>query len=164
MYVITCKAHELQAVHGITVQAKLLLSHEPYMHARFTCIYMHFQAFTCIYTNLYALHAKLVDTPLSNTAHVGTVPDDWMTKAETSRLYELAPKPRLFVRPITAILGKTPMVRAGSCPWSVRETQARFRSACAATSGHIIQEELESVILQQIWRTVAGCGTSTSGR
>ena len=51
---------------------------------------------------------------MSNTAHVGTVPDDWMTKAETSRLYELAPKPRLFVRSITAILGKEPMARAGN--------------------------------------------------
>ena len=37
-----------------------------------------------------------------------------MTKAETCRLYELAPKPRLFMRPITAILGKAPMVRAGN--------------------------------------------------
>ena len=49
--------------------------------------------------------------------------DGWMTKAETCRLYELAPKPRLFVRPITAILGKAPMVRAGNTgtiPYSMR--------------------------------------------
>jgi len=49
--------------------------------------------------------------------------DDWMIKAETCRLYELAPKPRLFVRPITAILGKLPMVRAGNTgtiPYSMR--------------------------------------------
>ena len=45
-------------------------------------------------------------------------PDDWMRKAasETCRHYQLAPTPRLFasVRPITAILGKVPMVRAGN--------------------------------------------------
>jgi hypothetical protein len=41
--------------------------------------------------------------------------DDWMRKAESCRLYELAPTPSLFVRPIrvTAILGKVPMLRAG---------------------------------------------------
>ena len=39
-----------------------------------------------------------------------------MRKAETCslRLYELEPTPRFFVRPITAILGKVPMVRAGN--------------------------------------------------
>ena len=49
--------------------------------------------------------------------------DDWMKKAESSRLYELAPMPRLFVRPITAILGKVPMLRAGdtgTIPFSMR--------------------------------------------
>ena len=44
-----------------------------------------------------------------------------MTKAETCRLYELATKPRLFVRPITAILGNVPL-----CLWSVR-AEARLR-------------------------------------
>ena len=46
-----------------------------------------------------------------------------MRKAETCRLYELAPTPHLFVRPITAILGKWPMVRAGNTgtiPFSMR--------------------------------------------
>ena len=50
-------------------------------------------------------------------------PDDWMRKAETCRLYELAPTPRLFVRPITAILGKVPMVctgNTGTIPFSMR--------------------------------------------
>ena len=37
-----------------------------------------------------------------------------MTKAETCKLYKLVPKPRLFMCPITAILGKEPMVRAGN--------------------------------------------------
>ena len=49
--------------------------------------------------------------------------DDWMRKAETCRLYELAPTTRVFVRPITAILGKVPMVRAGNTgtfPFSMR--------------------------------------------
>ena len=49
--------------------------------------------------------------------------DDWMKKAESRRLYELAPTPRLFVRPITAILGKVPMLRAGdtgTSPFSMR--------------------------------------------
>ena len=49
--------------------------------------------------------------------------DDWMRKAESCRLYELAPTPRLFVRPITAILGKVPMLRAGdtgTIPFSMR--------------------------------------------
>ena len=46
--------------------------------------------------------------------------------------------------------------------WSVREAQARFRSASAATSGHIIQEE--SMILWLIRWTAAGCGMSFSGR
>ena len=40
--------------------------------------------------------------------------------------------------------------------------QARFHSASAATSGHIIQEE--SVIRLRIRRTAAGCGTSTPGQ
>ena len=46
-----------------------------------------------------------------------------MTRAETCRLYKLAPKPSLFVCPITAILGKVPKVRAGSTgtiPFSMR--------------------------------------------
>ena len=42
------------------------------------------------------------------------------------------------------------------------ETQALFCSACAATSGHVIQQE--SVIRQRIRRTAADCGTSTPGR
>ena len=49
--------------------------------------------------------------------------DNWMRKAESCRLYELAPTPRLYVRPITAILGKVPMVRAGNTgtiPFSMR--------------------------------------------
>ena len=83
--------------------------------------------------------------------------DNWMGKAESCRLYELAPTPRLFVRPITAILGKVPMVRAGNTGIT-----RLFRSVCAGTSGHIIQEE--GVILQPIRGTAAGCGTSTPGR
>ncbi len=35
--------------------------------------------------------------------------DDWMREADTCSLYELAPTPRLFVRPITAILSKVLM-------------------------------------------------------
>jgi hypothetical protein len=52
--------------------------------------------------------------------------DDWMRKAESCRLYELVPTPRLFVRPITAILGKpgkVAMLRAGdtgTVPFSMR--------------------------------------------
>ena len=53
---------------------------------------------------------KLLGDSLS--CHVCTVPDDWVAKAATCRLYELAPKHRNFVRPITAILGRL--------PWSVR--------------------------------------------
>ena len=34
-----------------------------YIHARLTCIYMNFQEFTCINTNLRALHEKLVHMP-----------------------------------------------------------------------------------------------------
>ena len=37
-----------------------------------------------------------------------------MRKAESCRLYKLAPTPKVFVCPITAILGKVPMVRAGN--------------------------------------------------
>ena len=48
------------------------------------------------------------------------------------------------------------------CPWFVRETLALFRSACADTSGLIIQEEY--VIQRPIRGTAAGCGTSTPGR
>jgi hypothetical protein len=49
--------------------------------------------------------------------------DDWMRKAESCRLYKLSPTPRLFVRPITAILGKVPILRAGdtgTIPFSMR--------------------------------------------
>ena len=46
--------------------------------------------------------------------HICTVQDDWMTKAETCRLCELAPKPSLFVCPIKAILDMAPMVSAGN--------------------------------------------------
>ena len=53
-------------------------------------------------------------------------PDDWMRKAETCRLYELAPTPRLFVCPITAILGKVPMVRPDR-HYSVQHARARAR-------------------------------------
>jgi hypothetical protein len=56
-------------------------------------------------------------------------PDDWMRKAETCRLYELAPTPSLFVRPITAILGKVPMVRArntGTIPFSMRGNERQY--------------------------------------
>ena len=39
---------------------------------------------------------------------------DWCRKAETRRLYELDPSlPRLYVMPISSILGKLPLVRAG---------------------------------------------------
>jgi hypothetical protein len=37
-----------------------------------------------------------------------------MKKAETCRLYQLMPTPRLFVRLTTAILGKEPLVSAGN--------------------------------------------------
>ena len=55
--------------------------------------------------------------------------DNWMSKAESCRLYELAPTPRLFVRPITAILGKVPMVRAGNTgtiPFSMRGLERSY--------------------------------------
>jgi hypothetical protein len=40
---------------------------------------------------------------------------DWCRKAETLRLFELDPSlPRLHVMPITSILGKVPLVRAGN--------------------------------------------------
>ena len=55
---------------------------------------------------------KLLGDPLS--CHICSVLDDWMTKAETCKLYELAPKPSHFMCPITDILGKEPMVRAGN--------------------------------------------------
>ena len=38
-----------------------------YMLTRFTCNYMLFHAFTRIYKHLQALHAKLVDTPISKS-------------------------------------------------------------------------------------------------
>jgi hypothetical protein len=39
---------------------------------------------------------------------------DWCRKAETRRLFELDPSlPRLYVVPISSILGKVPLVRAG---------------------------------------------------
>jgi hypothetical protein len=46
-----------------------------------------------------------------------------MRKAESCRLYELAPTPRLFVRPITAILGKVPMLCAGD--YSIQHARVR---------------------------------------
>ena len=55
--------------------------------------------------------------------------DNWMTKAATCRLYELVPTPRLYVCPITAILGKVPMVRAGNTgtiPFSVRGRERAY--------------------------------------
>jgi hypothetical protein len=45
--------------------------------------------------------------------------DNWMRKAESCRLYELAPTPRLFLRPITAILGKVPLLHVGNTPEGV---------------------------------------------
>ena len=40
---------------------------------------------------------------------------DWCKKAETRRLFELDPSlPRLYVMPITSILGRVPLVRAGN--------------------------------------------------
>ncbi len=40
---------------------------------------------------------------------------NWCRKAETRRLFELDPSlPRLYVMPITSILGKVPLVRAGN--------------------------------------------------
>ena len=78
--------------------------------------------------------------------------DDWMAKAETCRLYELAPKPSLFVRPITAVLDRVPMVRAGNTgtiPYSMR--------------GHDIILE-GNVIPLRIRVMAADCGTSTRGR
>ena len=70
---------------------------------------------------------------------------DWMRKAAsetcTSRFYELAPPPSLFVRPITAILGKVPMVRA-TIPFSMRRHERAYSS---------IQEE--GVIRQSVAET-----------
>ena len=48
------------------------------------------------------------------------------------------------------------------CPCFVRATLALFHSACAGTSGRIIQGG--SVIQLPIRGTAAGCGTSTPGR
>jgi len=51
--------------------------------------------------------------------------DDWMRKAESCRLYELAPTPR----PITAILGKVPMLRAGdtgTIPFSMHRYERTY--------------------------------------
>ena len=43
------------------------------------------------------------------------VAGDWCQKAETRRLFELDPMlPRLYVMPITSILGRVPLVRAGN--------------------------------------------------
>ena len=54
-----------------------------------------------------------------------------MTKAEaeTCRPYELVPKPSLFIRPITSILGKVPMVRAGNTgtiPFGMRGYERQY--------------------------------------
>ena len=80
--------------------------------------------------------------------------DDWMKKAESRRLYELAPTPRLFVRPITGILGKVPMLRAGdtgTIPFSMRGYERTYYPG-----GSVIQLPIRG--------TAAGCDTSTPGR
>jgi hypothetical protein len=66
---------------------------------------------------------------------------------------------RLFVRPITAILGKVPMVRAGNSG-TVLLPQC---CACTDISKRFIQEEnaIRQPIGVQFRETAACCGTST---
>ena len=75
--------------------------------------------------------------------------DDWMRKAESCRLYELAPTPRLFMRPITAILGKVPMLRAGdtgTIPFSMHGYKRTYypggKCDSAADKGAVVRQHL----------------------
>jgi hypothetical protein len=64
---------------------------------------------------------------------------DWCRKAQTRRLFELDPsKPRLYVMPLTSILSKLALVRAGdtgTIPYHMRGQEARcFPGGKADTS------------------------------
>ena len=63
---------------------------------------------------------------------------DWIRKAETRRLYELDPSlPRLYVMPISSILGKLPLVRAGdtgTIPYHMRGRPKSFPGGKADTA------------------------------
>jgi hypothetical protein len=81
-----------------------------------------------------------------------------MRKAESCRLYELAPTLCLFVCPITAILGKVPMLLVGdtgTIPFSMCGYERTYypggKCDSAANKGHGTA-------------TAAGCGMSTPGR
>jgi hypothetical protein len=99
---------------------------------------------TCLAVGAVTLAASVHPCPSWNhtVLQIQSLADNQMRKAETCRLFELAPTPRLFVCPITAILGKS--------PWSVLGTQALFSSACKGMSRHFIQEE------GVIWQLIRG--------
>ena len=63
---------------------------------------------------------------------------DWIRKAETRRLYELDPSlPRLYVMPISSILGTLPLVRAGdtgTIPYHMRGRSNSFPGGKADTA------------------------------